>query len=50
MSRHKLIKNLDLDDELDEFDGGEDYDNGAGGEGLSMSSSPLGIANNLCRA
>jgi len=35
MSRHKLIKNLDLDDELDEFDGGEDYDDGAGGEGLS---------------
>ncbi|TAQ87088.1 hypothetical protein B7494_g4603 [Chlorociboria aeruginascens] len=26
MSRHKLIKNLDLDDELDDFDGGEDYD------------------------
>ena len=36
MSRHKLIKNLDLDDELDEFDGGEDYDD-AGGEGLSPS-------------
>ncbi|KAN0120239.1 P-loop containing nucleoside triphosphate hydrolase protein [Hyaloscypha variabilis] len=35
MSRHKLIKNLDLDDELDEFDGGEDYDDGAGGEELS---------------
>lgn len=26
MSRHKLIRNLDLDDELDDFDGGEDYD------------------------
>jgi elongation factor 1 alpha-like protein len=26
MSRHKLVKNLDLDDELDDFDGGEDYD------------------------
>ena len=26
MSRHKLIKNMDLDDELDDFDGGEDYD------------------------
>jgi len=25
MSRHKLVKNLDLDDELDDFDGGEDY-------------------------
>jgi hypothetical protein len=28
MSRHKLVKNLDLDDELDDYDGGEDYDNG----------------------
>ena len=35
MSRHKLVKNLDLDDELDDFDGGEDYDDGAGGEGRS---------------
>jgi hypothetical protein len=26
MSRHKLVKNLDLDNELDAFDGGEDYD------------------------
>lgn len=26
MSRHKLIKNMDLDDELGDFDGGEDYD------------------------
>lgn len=34
MSRHKLVKNLDLDDELDDFDGGENYDDGAGGEGL----------------
>lgn len=28
MSRHKIVKNLDLDDELDEFDGGgagDDY-------------------------
>ena len=37
MSRHKLVKNLDLDDELDDYDGGEDYDNdGAGGEGLLL--------------
>ena len=34
MSRHKLVKNLDLDDELDDYDGGEDYDEDAGGEGL----------------
>jgi elongation factor 1 alpha-like protein len=25
MSRHKLVKNLDLDAELDDFDGGDDY-------------------------
>ena len=37
MSRHKLVKNLDLDDELDDYDGGEDYDDdGAGGEGLLL--------------
>ncbi|PMD65660.1 uncharacterized protein K444DRAFT_608232 [Hyaloscypha bicolor E] len=35
MSRHKLVKNLDLDDELDDFDGGGNYDDGAGGEELS---------------
>jgi len=28
MSRHRLVKTMDLDDELDDFDGGEDYDNG----------------------
>jgi hypothetical protein len=33
MSRHKIIKNLDLDDELDDFDGGEDYDYDGGAEG-----------------
>ena len=33
MSRHKIVKNMDLDDELDDFDGGEDYaDDGAEGE------------------
>lgn len=39
MSRHKLVKNIDLDDELDDYDGGDDYDydydGGAGGnEGI----------------
>jgi len=30
MSRHKLVKNLDLDDEMDDYDGGEEYaDDGA---------------------
>jgi hypothetical protein len=27
------VKNLDLDHELEDFDGGEDYDNDAGSEG-----------------
>jgi elongation factor 1 alpha-like protein len=27
MSRHKIVKNLDLDDELDDYDGGDDYAN-----------------------
>jgi hypothetical protein len=37
MSRHQAIKNLDLDDELDDFDGGEDYyDDGTGVEGMSL--------------
>jgi elongation factor 1 alpha-like protein len=26
MARHRLVKNLDLDDELDDFDGVEDYE------------------------
>jgi hypothetical protein len=26
MSRHKIVKNLDLHDELDDFDGGDDFD------------------------
>ena len=26
MSRHKLVKNLDLDEELDDYDGGDPYD------------------------
>ena len=26
MSRHKLVKTMNLDDELDNFDGGDNYD------------------------
>jgi len=26
MSRHTLVKNMNLDDEMDDFDGGADYD------------------------
>ncbi|KAI9759356.1 MAG: Hsp70 suppressor, GTPase facilitates ribosomal subunit dissociation [Chaenotheca gracillima] len=36
MSRHKIVRNLDLDDELDDYDGGEDYNEG-GGEGAHHS-------------
>lgn len=38
MSRHQFIKNLDFDDELDDFDGG-DYDeyDGAYGAGMPQS-------------
>ena len=28
MSRHKLVKALDLDEELDDFEGGDEYDDG----------------------
>lgn len=37
MSRHKLVKNLDLDDELEDYDGGEDYSYEEG-EGISTHS------------
>lgn len=36
MSRHKLVKNLDLDDELDDYDGGEDYGDYEDAEGTSL--------------
>ncbi|MCJ1312271.1 Hsp70 suppressor, GTPase facilitates ribosomal subunit dissociation [Agyrium rufum] len=38
MSRHKLVKTLDLDNELDDYDGGEEYDydgTGQGGDEMS---------------
>ncbi|MCJ1387626.1 Hsp70 suppressor, GTPase facilitates ribosomal subunit dissociation [Xylographa bjoerkii] len=37
MSRHKLVKNMNLDDEMDDFDGGDGYayEEGAGQEELS---------------
>lgn len=33
MSRHKIVKNLDLDDELDDYDGGDDNED-EGGDGM----------------
>jgi len=35
MSRHRLVKTMVLDDELDDFDGGEDYADGGEEEGVS---------------
>ncbi|KAK6581257.1 hypothetical protein PZA11_005948 [Diplocarpon coronariae] len=35
MSRHKLVKNLDLHDELDDFDGGDEYADDGADEELS---------------
>ena len=36
MSRHKLVKTLDFDDELEDYSGGATYDQGESvGEGLS---------------
>ncbi|KAH8601455.1 P-loop containing nucleoside triphosphate hydrolase protein [Bisporella sp. PMI_857] len=35
MSRHRLVKNLDLENELDAFDGGEDYDDDDVGQDIS---------------
>ncbi|KAL2069407.1 hypothetical protein VTL71DRAFT_14086 [Oculimacula yallundae] len=35
MSRHKLVKNLDLDDEMDDYDGGEEYADDGAAEELS---------------
>ena len=35
MSRHKLVKNLDLEDELDDYDGGEEYADDGATEGSS---------------
>lgn len=37
MSRHKLVKTLDLDHELDDFDGGDNYDYDEDGDGRFIS-------------
>lgn len=44
MSRHKLIKNLDLEDELDDFDGGDDYAEDGATEGSPALSNVPGCA------
>ena len=41
MSRHKIVKNMDLDNELDDFDGGEDYYDDGDDNGLQPPSSSL---------
>lgn len=35
MSRHKLVKNMDLDDEMDDYDGGVEYADDGAAEGMS---------------
>ena len=50
MSRHKLVKNLDLDNEMDDYDGGDDYGYdgaGTGGEGMFRSLFREGNARSL---
>ena len=44
MSRHKLIKGLDLDEELNDFDGGvdEEYDDGVSAEDKGMQQRHIG--------
>lgn len=45
MSRHKLVKQIDLNEELDDYDGGAAYDDDAYNEGdLTPSSSKLSLA------
>ena len=48
MSRHKLIKNLDLDEELDDYDGGVDYDADEGAEGLFLLSCWSLVVQTVC--
>ena len=45
MSRHKLVKQLDLDEELDDYDGGAGYDDDGYNEGdIALSSSKSSLA------
>lgn len=49
MSRHKLVKGLDLDEELNDFDGGvEDdvYDDGVSAEDKGMQRRHIGCSSN----
>lgn len=50
MSRHKLVKALDLDEELDDFDGGaeSDYDEGVSTEDKGAYSSLMNQTRLYC--
>jgi elongation factor 1 alpha-like protein len=48
MSRHKLVKNLDLDKELDDFEGGTYYEDGDEGGKSSQSSQPVCFFLTMC--
>ena len=43
MSRHRLVKNLDLDGELEDYDGGDDYGD-EDGESYGISSLILTVS------
>ena len=48
MSRHKLVKGLDLDEELNDFDGGveDEYDEGVSAEDKGMQRRHIGSSRN----
>ena len=48
MSRHKLVKGLDLDEELNDFDGGVEgeYDDGVSAEDKGMQRRHIGSSRN----
>jgi hypothetical protein len=45
-----LVKNLDLDDELDDFDGGDDYAEDGAGEGSSALLPGLKYLSRMCNS
>ena len=49
MSRHKLVKGLDLDEELNDFDGGveEEYEEGVSAEDKGMQRCHLDSSRNF---
>ena len=48
MSRHKLVRNLDLDEELDDYDGDFEYDEDNDNEGKDVFQLPNMVTGWLC--